>query len=147
MQRKLDQSRTFGTNYGFVESGAKYVQDGLDFDIQGECITTDPTSLEAADALIAGAVKPASTPAEDALRARVADLEARLAAAPVVDTPVPTVAPAVPVGTPPTPVVDDPRPKKEILVELKMLGGAGNQQESKAVLVARLAALKEAAAE
>lgn len=39
MAKALDKSRDFGSVYG-SESGVRYVQDGLEFDAQGDLLTT-----------------------------------------------------------------------------------------------------------
>ena len=38
----LDRTRHYGENFGFVENGAKYVQDGKDFDASGNEIVSEP---------------------------------------------------------------------------------------------------------
>lgn len=44
MAKVLDKSRDFGEVYG-AESGVRYVQDGLEFDVQGNLLTTGETTL------------------------------------------------------------------------------------------------------
>lgn len=60
MAKVLDKSRDFGDVYG-AESGVRYVQDGLEFDVQGNLLTTGETTLVSKTAKPRGRPKATAT--------------------------------------------------------------------------------------
>lgn len=54
----LDRDQSFGTICGKVANNAKFTQFGLDFDADGNCITSEPKDVTAAEKLIEAAHNP-----------------------------------------------------------------------------------------
>lgn len=77
---KIDWDKEYGTIHGVASNGAKYEQDGLQFNNEGVCITKNPKSKQAADKLATAASAKASADAADKPQAEAEEAEDELAA-------------------------------------------------------------------
>lgn len=143
MGQVLDRSRKFGTIYGVDENGGVYTQDGKVFRGDGTLCGSKIVAQPAQE------VAPESAPVDEekeALKARVAELEAAAASGAAAPDPNTTGAPPVDESKPVTESAEDQLSKLHPAQLKKMIeekggtaaSGAGSQKENVKILLAML---------